>query len=286
MMGRAHSLSGAGLWLAGSATYTLTTGQELHPTIVVMGTALVAGAALAPDLDSYTATVTRSFGIFGRVLYHLTNFISLFIYRLTKTQRDADLDNGHRTFTHTAVSALLAGVGVWAATTLIPGTTELMGKPYENTALASLILMAFFLHLGLAGLFSKQIKKAKGVVGPYVLMAVSLVITAITAYFLPTGNDGINGLFFPFAVTTGLLIHILGDLITLKGVPFVWPLKIIGKRWYDVALPGPFRIKAGGPFELSVLTPIFVALILGGLVLHILLGVGVVNPLVTPPLPV
>lgn len=277
MMGRAHSLSGAGLWLAGSATYTLATGVHLHPTIVIMGTALVAGAALAPDLDSYSATVTRSFGIFGRILYHLTNFISLFIYRLTKTQRDADLDNGHRTFTHTAVSALLAGVGVWAATTLVPGTTELMGKPYANTDLISLGLMAFFLHLGLAGLFSKQIKKAKGIIGPYALMAVSVVITAITGFFLPTGDDGLNGYFFPLAVTAGLLIHILGDLITLKGVPFVWPLKVIGKRWYDVALPSPFRIKAGGAFELSVLTPIFILLIAGGLALHILIGVGVLN---------
>lgn len=276
MMGRAHSLSGAGLWLAGSAAYTLTSGVHLHPTIVVMGTALVAGAALAPDLDSYTSTVTRSFGIFGRIFYHLTNFISLGIYNVTKTKRDADLENGHRTFTHTAVSALLAGVGVWAATTLVPGTTELLGKDYANTDIISLILMAFFLHLGLAGLFNKQIKKAKGIVGPYVLMAVSLVFTAITGIFLPTGDDGLSGYFFPLAVTTGLLIHILGDLITLKGVPFVWPLKVIGKRWYDVALPGPFRIKAGGAFELAVLTPIFILLIAGGLGLHILLGVGVI----------
>jgi membrane-bound metal-dependent hydrolase YbcI (DUF457 family) len=240
-----------------------------------MGTALVAGAALAPDLDSYSATVTRSFGIFGRILYHLTNFISLNIYNISKTKRDADLDNGHRTFTHTAVSALLAGVGVWAATTLIPGVTTILGKIYENTELASLLIMAFFLHLGLAGLFSKQIKKAKGIVGPYVLMAVSLAITTLTGAFLPTGNDGINGYFIPLVVTAGLLIHILGDLITLKGVPFVWPLKVIGKRWYDVSLPSPFRIKAGGAFELSILTPIFVLLIVGGLVMHILLGFGV-----------
>ena len=278
MMGRAHSLSGAGLWLAGSAVYTLTTGVELHPTIVIMGTALVAGAALAPDLDSYSSTVTRSFGIFGRLLYHLTNFISLGIYNITKTKRDADLNNGHRTFTHTAVSALLAGVGVWAATTLIPGKTELLGKSYENTELASLFIMAFFLHLGLAGLFSKQIKKAKGMVGPYVLMLVSVIITAITGIFLPTGNgdDTLNGYFIPAVVTAGLLIHILGDLITLKGVPFVWPFKVIGKRWYDVALPGPFRIKAGGAFELTVRTPVFILLIAGGLALHILLGVGAI----------
>lgn len=276
MMGRAHSLSGAGLWLTGSATYSLVTGVPLHPTIVVMGTALFAGAALAPDLDSYSATVTRSFGIFGRLLYHLTNFISLTIYRLTKTHRDADLENSHRTFTHTAIAALLAGVGVWAATTLVPGTTEILGKSYTNTSLISLALMAFFLHLGLAGLFSKQIKKAKSTFGPYVLMAISLVITAVTGFFLPA-NDGFNGYFFPVAVTGGLLTHILGDLITLKGVPLVWPFKIIGKRWYDVALPTPFRIKAGGAFELTILTPIFILLIGGGMALHILIGVGVLH---------
>lgn len=277
MMGRAHSLSGAGLWLAGSATYSIITGEHLHPTIIIMGTAIVAGAALAPDLDSYTATVTRSFGIFGRILYHLTNMISLGIYKATKTRKDSDLENGHRTFTHTAVAALIAGVGIWAATNLIPGDTTIFGKVYQNGELISLAIMAFYLHLGLAGLFSKQIKKAKGKVGPYVLMAVSLVITAVTGIFLPTGDDGMNGLFLPIAATVGLLIHILGDLITLKGVPFVWPFKVIGKRWYDVALPSPFRIKAGGAFELSVLTPIFILLIGLGLVAHILLGVGVIK---------
>lgn len=277
MMGRAHSLSGAGLWLAGSAVYSLSTGEALHPTTVVMGTALVAGAALAPDLDSHSATVTRSFGIFGRVFYHLTNFISLGIYNLTKTKRDADLENGHRTFTHTAVSALIAGLAVWLATNFIPGETSILDKNYANTELASLLIMAFFLHLGLAGLFSKQIKKAKGIVGPYVLMLVSLVITAITGAFLPTGGDNpVEGYFIPLVVTAGLLIHILGDLITLKGVPFVWPVKVIGKRWYDVALPSPFRIKAGGAFELSILTPIFVLLIVGGFILHLLLGFGVI----------
>lgn len=275
MMGRAHSLSGAGLWLAGSAAYTLTTGEPLHPTTVIMGTALVAGAALAPDLDSYSATVTRSFGIFGRIFYHITNMMSLTIYNITKTRRDADLENGHRTFTHTAVAALLAGFMVWLATTFIPGTTTVFGKPYENTELASLLIMAFFLHLGLAGLFSKQIKKAKGIVGPYVLMAVSLAITVATGAFLPEVSTPLEGYFVPVVVTIGLLIHILGDLITMKGVPFVWPMKIIGKRWYDVSLPGPFRIKAGGAFELSILTPIFVLLIAGGLVLHLLIGFNV-----------
>ena len=279
MMGRAHSLSGAGLWLTGSAVYSIITKEPLHPAIIVMGTALVAGAAIAPDLDSNSATVVRSFGIFGPFFYHITNALSMMIYNLTKTQRDADLNNGHRTFTHTAAAALLAGVGVWAATTLIPGQTVLLGKSYLNTALASLLIMAFFLHLGMAGLFSKQIKKAKSMVGPYVLMVASVGITAITGIFLPTDHSHsyLYMYFIPVVVTLGLLIHILGDLITLKGVPFVWPVKVIGKRWYDVALPGPFRIKAGGTFELTVLTPVFILLIAVGLALHIAIGTGLMH---------
>jgi membrane-bound metal-dependent hydrolase YbcI (DUF457 family) len=273
MMGPAHSLSGAAVWLSGSAAYSYTTGIDIHPAILIMGTAIFAGAALGPDLDSYTSTATRSFGIFGRILYHLTNMLSIFVHTATRTKNDRVVENGHRTLMHTLVGAILMGALTLTLTSL-PGEVTIFEKPYPTGELFAIGLMAFFLHLGLAGLFSKQIKKAKKAFGPYLLMAASTAITAITAIFLPTTDTGYQWL--AIVVAGGWAAHLAGDGITKRGIPLLWPLKIRGKRWYDVALPSPLRITAGGAFEIAVLTPLFLIFIALGLIANILLGVGVI----------
>jgi membrane-bound metal-dependent hydrolase YbcI (DUF457 family) len=230
-----------------------------------MGTAVFAGGALGPDLDSYSSTVTRSYGIFGRGLYYLINALSLFVYGITKTSRDEEKDNGHRLLLHTTVSAIVMGLLVLFLTSL-GGSIPLFGKEYSIGQIAALCIMAFFLHLGLAGLFTKQIKKAKDTVGPYILMTVSIIITFIVALFLPV-DKGYTWL--AIVVAGGWFTHILGDTITKAGTPLLWPLKIRGKRWYDITLPAPMRITAGGDFELKYLTPLFYAIIVLSLAAHL-----------------
>lgn len=274
MMGQAHSLSGAAIWLGGTAAYTLITGTPIDPAILIMGTAVVSGAALVPDLDSYTATATRSFGIFGRVLYYLTNGISMLIHGATRSKNDKPIENGHRTFLHTIVGNILLGLLVLGLTSL-PGQTTIFDKPYDTGQIAAIAIMAFFLHLGLAGLFSKQIKNAKKAFGPYLLMLASLGITIATAAFLPTYDTGYQWL--ALAVAGGAWVHVLGDTITKMGTPMLWPVKIRGKRWYDIALPGPFRITAGGAFEMKILTPLFIFTIVAGIVLHALLLMNLIT---------
>jgi len=272
-MGRAHSLSGAGIWLGGTAAYSYATGFQMDPAILVMGTVITAGAALGPDLDSYTATVTKSFGIFGRIFYYIANTISILMYNLTRTRKDDDITNGHRTFFHTLAASLMMGA-ITLGLTSLPGTLPFFGDTLTTGQFSALIIMAFFLHLGIAGLFAPQIKKAKKSFGPYLIMAVSLAVTFGVSKFLPTGKED-SYHWLAAVVAAGWFIHILGDTITKMGTPFAWPLKIRGKRWYDISLPSMFRITAGGSVELVILTPIFIILIVGGAIINGLIISGV-----------
>lgn len=257
--------------LSGATVYSLTTDTNINPVLLIMGTAVFTGAALAPDLDSYTATATRSFGIFGRILYYLTNGISMLMYNITKTSKDDPKENGHRTFMHTIVAAILVGLGVLGLTSL-PGQIPLFGQTLTGGQLAALIIMWFFLHLGISGLFGKQLRDAKKGIGAYILMLISFAITVIISIFLPTTE---NYQWLALLVTLGMLVHDAGDGVTKAGVPLMWPLKIRGKRWYDVALPAPLRIAAGGAVENAILIPIFIVTIAVSTVLLFLIGFGI-----------
>lgn len=275
MMGRGHSLSGAAVALGATGAYTVTTGVPIDTALLVMVVATYAGSSLIPDLDSFTATVTKSFGIFGRALYYITNAISLTVYNLTKTRKDDDITNGHRTFTHTFIAAILFGLGSLALTS-IPGTLNVFGIEYTWGQFNALLIMAFLLHLGTAGLFAPQLKKAKntlGVLAPYILMAFSLLTTFIISRFLPVTEDT-SYQWLAIIVSCGVLTHILGDLITKMGVPLLWPLKISGKRWYDISIPAAIRISAGGAFENKVLIPIFTLVCVAGIVIQVIAAFG------------
>lgn len=273
MMGRGHAQSGLAVSVAGTAALALTGTLQMEPVPLIIACIVFTGASLGPDLDSYTATVTKSFGIVGRILYYITNFISLAVYNLTRSRRDDARTNGHRTFTHTLIGAILMGLGVFGLTSL-PGEVEIAGNMFSWGQVATLVLVAFFLHLGVAGLFSSKLKKLELKVGPYLIMLGALATAFLISMFLPD----MSYQWLAFAVTGGFITHQLGDMITKAGVPLVWPIPIRGKRWYDVSLPGPLRIEAGGVFERKILEPIFFALTGLGLVAHFLIALGIIGP--------
>ena len=253
MMGRAHAMSGAAIALATTAIGVGPLDARTTPVAVIaMYTIVVAGGALAPDLDSHSSTVVRSFGIFGKIGHEITNAISLLIYNITKTKYDGDKDDAHRTFFHTTAFAVLVGFLV-SLISIIPGKTTIYDHEYANGQIGSIIAMWFFLHLGLAGLFDFALDARKKF-GPYLVMLASFGLTVLISRFLPENETyGWLGI----AAGGGMLIHLLGDFITKMGVPILWPLKISGKRWYSVALPSFMRIKAGGAMEKYVLFPAF-----------------------------
>ena len=71
-------------------------------------------------------------------------------------------------------------------------------------------------------------------------------------------------------VVTMLLVHDIGDALTVSGCPILWPIPIRRKRWYPLGTPKPMRFKAGSWVEVKVLMPAF-------MVLGIVEGVAALN---------
>lgn len=265
VMGPTHSMSGAAVWLVGTAVAASI--SPFNPTLsmVVLGATVMAGAAIACDFDSNSATAVRSFGVMGTIVHQIVDGISVLVYNLTRTKYDKPRENGHRTLFHTGAMAIAIGAAV-SALASISGTVDILGKTFTYGQLFSLLVMFIMLHLGIAGLFEKQVKKMKKKVGVYGMLLASFVITAIVGYALPENET------FPWlglCVGGGLIVHCMGDAITKMGVPLLWPIKIKGKRWYDITLPSFMRIKAGGKFEYVFLLPALTFITIGAALWHI-----------------
>ena len=278
MMGPSHSMSGAAAGLGAAAIYTATTGVEIAWPVLVLGTAVSAGAALAPDIDSYGSTVVRSFGIFGRVMYWIANGLSLGVYNILHTNRDEPKENGHRTLFHTTLMAIVMGSLVAFATSA-GGTTELWGNQYSWGAIFAIICMGIFLHLALGGLFVKPISKARSKFGPYLMMVFSAGITIAIAIALASSGKTATDTYswLGLAVGFGWFVHLMGDWITKMGVPLLFPIPWKGRLWWNFATPPFMRITAGGGVENYLLMPLFTILTIGLATWHILVYNGLVQ---------
>src|SRR6478736_773436 len=100
MMGPAHSLSGAAAWL-GVGAAAAAAGHPMPWPVLVVGALICAGAALAPDLDHKSATISRAFGPVSKTLCEVVDKISYAVYKATRAPKDARRTGGHRTLTHT-----------------------------------------------------------------------------------------------------------------------------------------------------------------------------------------
>lgn len=225
MMRPGHALSGAavGLWVAGVA--------QLGVAQSFAAAAICSGAALLPDIDNPSATVSRVFGSLSQWFSRRVNDASAAVYDLTKTARDKDRDGGHRGVTHTWPFAVAVGAGSTAAAQFFPGL---------------LTVLFLCLSLALRGLLGVLAKR----VGWLVTTATSAALTAIAAFWLPPSSTWLGIL-----VGLGCLVHCWGDSLTLQGCPWMWPIRIRGKRWYDIATPGFLRFRAGGKIENVLVTP-------------------------------
>ena len=257
MMGKSHAMSGSAIALTGAALSIgpIAVGQQ-DLAVILLYTSVFIGGALWCDWDSNSATVVHAFGAFGKMIHELVNAIGLFVYNLTKSKRDEVKNNGHRTFFHTPIAAILTGA-IISGLVSIPGHVALWGKHFTIGQVIALFIMWAFLHVGVTAIFEKTVKKAKKRLGVYLIMAISLVVTGVVSFFLPE-ND--QYWWLGLAAGGGMLVHILGDLPTKMGVPFLWPIKIRGKRWYDISIPSFMRFKAGGSFEQAVLFPLFLVI--------------------------
>ncbi|WP_411076014.1 metal-dependent hydrolase [Streptomyces sp. cmx-4-7] len=254
MMGPAHSLSGAAAWL-GAGALAEAYDRPMPWPVLVVGALICAGAALAPDLDHKSATISRSFGPLSKILCGIIDKLSYAVYRATRSKADPRRTGGHRTLTHTWLWAALMGVGASAA--------AVSGGRWA-------VLALLFVHLVLAveGLLWKAARASSdvlvwllGAAGAWI-MADILEDPGNGANWFFTG-PGQEYLWLGLPIVLGALVHDIGDALTVSGCPVLWPIPVGRKFWYPVGPPRFMRFRAGSWVELKVLTPAF--MLLGGL---------------------
>lgn len=227
VMGPTHAMSGAAAGLALGAFLPAHWGGAESAAELFVFAGVTAGAALLPDLDTPQGTLARSFGLVSTTAAHVVENTSQAIYNVTKTRKDDPINNGHRTATHTIWFALLAGGAVSA----------LVGS-FGKTAAVGVLF--FMLGLAIRGLAPTWTKKQDWLYVTGLSLALALAVWAI----LPAsaGSAALGA-----AVAVGCLTHLLGDMITKRGVPLLGGVVSIGgKRWWDFGPPAPLRIRANG----------------------------------------
>ena len=233
MMGHSHAMTGAIAWLAlapGLAALPLITESSrfietgimagaLTPAEFVAGTLVCAGAAMLPDLDHPHATIAQTF---GPVTWLLSKGV-------------AWLSGGHRGATHSLLFAIAMGFGAhWLA------STYPIGRDIMVVLLIGLALRA--VGIGIPG---NKLGSAMVNVG---------LTAGLYAIFM---SQNVGYAWLGMAVAIGCLIHVLGDCMTERGCPVLWPLSI------KFVLPWKIGIKTGKTFEQKILAPVLSVAIIG-----------------------
>ena len=213
MMGPHHAASGAAAWLAlttrfhvdlSGAAHTLTFLPQgvdvglglipVSPSGVLAGAIVTAGAALLPDADHRNATIAHS-------LPPLSNVVCTEVGKVS---------GGHRHGTHSVIGVAVFVLLAWlAGKWTMP--LEPFGMIFPGAGLLSVLLVSFAAKA--LKFIPDTMRKFPWVVG----LAVGVFIT----FFAPQEQD-----WFPLAMGVGVIMHIVGDMLTTGGCNLIWPLKI------------------------------------------------------------
>ncbi|HWT33226.1 MAG TPA: metal-dependent hydrolase [Microbacterium sp.] len=192
MMGTSHAVSGAAAWIAVTATTLPALGlHPLTPGAVLLGAGVCAGAALLPDADHHSATIAHSVPVLGQAVADTVETVS----------------GGHRHGMH----SLLAVAGTLAATF---GLGMLRWTPagwdhslQVGSALAVMACTAFALKV--LTLFRSW-------------LPAWLVGAVVAGGILLWAPEQFGWL--PLCTGLGFAVHLVGDALTVEGVPLLWPL--------------------------------------------------------------
>lgn len=202
------------------------------PMLRLTFAAASAGAALLPDGNTSASTVAHIGGTPTRWIADRIGHVCHRVYRATATPADPQRRDGHRGLTHTAVYALGCGAGA-AVFGLLGG------------GLVIAVMLVVLVALALRPVPGRR----RGRTLQRLLVALVTAVTVVVCLplLVPPGTTG--AVVFGGAVGLGMLLAMLGDLITDSGVPLLWPLKIGGKRWFRFRLPRRWAPKTGEPWE-------------------------------------
>lgn len=262
LMGPTHALSAVAFallftWLASNFMFEKILGSS-DIAVFISAVVIIVGASLMPDLDATNSTSINVLGIVGTVLSKAMRGFSAIIQNIIKGPYDKSSDP-HRGFWHTLVSAFLVGALFSALTSINIELFAIKDTPITIATFIVMFLLYISIQLSLVSLFKPLYDKKKSKIGKLgtAVGAGAIVISFILVYLLPSN---INYYWVGGAVTFGWIAHLLGDMMTVSGVPILFPLKFKGKRWWDFRLP--LGIKAGGFIEKAILIPIFIIIIL------------------------
>lgn len=244
MMGRTHYATGvcAGAYVAWGVRHALVPAPAHMPVpapayalqvlICVVGalalTWLAGKAAYWPDLDHHGSHSTRRWGLLSRGAHEVVEGLSIDCFDFSATEKDkaeGDFRN-HRGLTHFLITALLFGLACGVATWQLT-----LQRPSLVWGIACGALIAH----ALARRVPRKRKRTRMLVG---LLGTAALATVVgVAVPTPAGLDVVTvaqllGLGVGLSVATGMIAHDLGDAATLAGVPFFWPLRIRGQRYW------------------------------------------------------
>lgn len=212
MLGHSHATSGALAWAALAPTaIPMVLSSRLQPGEVLVGTVLCAGAALLPDLDHPEGTIAHFLGPVSRLVSKVVNFVS----------------GGHRHATHSLLFAGLTGAGTWA------------GEHYLGPWFVRALV---FVLLGLASRALHLCPPGEGIHSWGVVVSEAVVGTLVVDRWMPNLPA-----WLPYLVAVGCLVHLVGDCLTERGCPLLWPL---GHRFGI-----PLISHTGNKLETLFLTP-------------------------------
>ncbi|UOE45455.1 metal-dependent hydrolase [Agromyces larvae] len=203
MMGITHATSGAAAWVALTSTMPVLTlgAHPLDPTGVLAGAAVCAGAALLPDADHRSATIAQSVPVLGRLA----------------TSVVGELTGGHRHGAHSALAVMVVAVASWALS-LVVLPAETLGIGSVGTALGA-EQIALGAGAGTAALTAFGLRARDFVASWPLAWFCGLLLGTFIALLAPQ-----QAAWFPLAVTAGFAVHLLGDLLTVGGLPgLLWP---------------------------------------------------------------
>ncbi len=223
MMGGHHAASGAAAWVALTASTPIALGLYPVSEVGIMTGALVcAGAALLPDADHHSGTIAHS-------LPPVSEGVARGI---------AAVSGGHRGGTHS-----LLGIAVFTALAWLAGrvtfTTETFGSVLIGPGIVAVLLVSFALR-------ALKITRT----GTAWSWLASVTLATLIAIYAPE-----EWFWMPFCVGLGCVVHVIGDLLTTRGVPLLWPLRLRSPRWVRRyrALPFDDVWRSGGNVALPLL---------------------------------
>lgn len=247
LMGAAHATSGAGfgLLILGVFANQLMPflSEELYLVVVLQVMLTIAGAALVVDLDNTASTVRSRLGLIGQGLSFLFRESSRAIQFIIKTKRDDSSPNPHRGFWHSLMGAAVLGLLVfWGTTASTEVTLPLIGAEVTVGAIIAFVVASMLFHLTIAGLAGDVLRKLRKtpVIGELAAFAISAGTMAALFIASPVENYNWVG----FSVFIGAALHILGDALTVAGVPIWFPIPIKGKFWWKTRFA---KFKADDP---------------------------------------